>query len=181
VSDYGAIYNDTYRDEYHSDKYGGQQPSGGNFKRLKEHILSLSHADDWELAVKEWQLIGVFRSDPTSCPCGQRPIVELCWLRNRVTRHETYVGNVCVDRFLGIDARLIFAAIRRITDDIEKSLNDDAIVFFRERGLLTRWEYTFLEDTRLKRNLSGKQLDQRVRINKKVLAAIKRRGFRGPD
>ncbi len=36
-------------------------------------------------------------------------------------------------------------------------LNADAIVFFRERGLLTSWEYNFLQDTIAKRSLSPAQ------------------------
>jgi hypothetical protein len=60
-------------------------------------------------------------------------------------------------------------------------LNEDGIVFFHEKGLLNDREYRFLDDTRLKRKLSGKQLGWRLKINRKVLTAVKRRGFRGPD
>lgn len=59
-------------------------------------------------------------------------------------------GTRCVKRFLGLRSDLIFAAIKQIRKDITKSLKADAIVFFRERGLLTSWEYNFLQDTLVK-------------------------------
>jgi len=82
---------------------------------------------------------------------------------------------------LGFRSDLIFAAIRRIRKDITKSLNADAIAFFYEPKLLSEWEYDFLQSTKSMRNLSLKQASIRQRINEKVLAIIRRRGFRGSD
>jgi transcriptional regulator CtsR len=76
---------------------------------------------------------------------------------------------------------LIFAAIKRIRKDITKSLNADAVVFFNDRGLLTPWEYNFLQDTLARRVLSPAQSAARENINRKVLSAVSRRGFQGPD
>jgi hypothetical protein len=155
---------------------------GFNFKQLRDRILALSEASDWEVARKEWSLVAVHEADePQTCLCGHHPIIEICGISNRVTKTNTEVGNRCVRRFLGIRSDLIFAAIRKIQNDITKSLNTDAITFFRQRRLLTAWEYGFLQDTMRKRHLSEAQLASRQRINEKVLKAIKQSGFRGPD
>jgi hypothetical protein len=155
---------------------------GINFKQLRDGILALSEASDWEVARKEWSLVAVHEADePQTCLCGHYPIIEICGISNRMTKQNTEVGNRCVRRFLGIRSDLIFAGIRKIQKDITKSLNADAITFFRQRGLLTAWEYGFPQDTMRKRRLSEAQLVLRQRINEKVLQAIKRRGFRGPD
>ena len=98
-----------------------------------------------------------------------------------MTGRRTEVGNLCVKRFVGFRSDLVIAAIKRIRKTITKSLDADAIVFFNEGGLLTSWEYGFLQDTMSKRALSPAQSATRQKINEKVLATISRRGFRGPD
>jgi hypothetical protein len=153
---------------------------GYNFQQLKAHILPLSNAATWEVAVKEWSLTGIHEADePETCPCGHFPIIEICSIHNRVTGHSTEVGNICVKRFLGLRSDLIFAAIKRIRKDLEKSLNVDAVAFFHEQGLLNEWEYNFCQNTMRLRSLSSAQFAKRRDINRKVLAAIKIRGFRG--
>ncbi|MCH9053764.1 MAG: hypothetical protein IIA72_22385 [Proteobacteria bacterium] len=155
---------------------------GYNFKQLRERILALSEASAWELARKEWSLVDVYQADePETCLCGHFPIIEICEISNRVTKKKTEVGNRCVRRFLGFRSDLIFTAIKKIQKDVTKSLNADAIAFFKERGLLTTWEYGFLQNTMKKRKLSATQLASRKKINEKVVVAIGRRGFRGPD
>jgi len=155
---------------------------GFNFQQLKERILERSQATDWEVARKEWSLVGIHDADePETCLCGHFPIIEICHIKNRVTGHSTDVGNQCVKRFLGLRSDLIFNAIKRIRKDPTKSLNADAITYFFERRLLNDWEYEFLQDTMRKRNLSAGQMERRLRINQKVLAAVKRRGFQGPS
>ena len=151
-----------------------------NFRQLSRAILSMSKATDWETARKEWSLVNIIEAEtPETCLCGHYPIIEICEISNRLTGHRTEVGNVCVKRFLGVRSDLIFTALKRIRKDADKSLNADAITFFRERSLLTDWEYGFLQDTMRKRNLSPKQLATRRRINDKVLKAVSRRGFQG--
>lgn len=140
----------------------------------------MSQATDWETARKEWALVDIIEADePETCLCGHYPIMEICEIRNRVTGITAEVGNVCVKRFLGVRSDLIFTAVKKIRKDIEKSLNADSIAFFKQRGLLNDWEYGFLQDTMRKRNLSFKQMEARIKINRKVLAAISKRGFQG--
>jgi len=155
---------------------------GYNFERLKVAILKLSQARDWETARKEWSLKTIFEADePETCLCGHHPIIEICEITNRVTRKTADVGNVCVKRFLGLRSDLIFTALKRIRAEIDKSLNADAIAYFKEKGVLSDWEYGFLENTHRKRVLTTAQADTRRRINRKVLAAVQRRGFQGPS
>lgn len=154
---------------------------GHNFKQLKEAILALGSATDWEVARKEWSLVDIIEADePQTCECGHFPIVEICTIANRVTKHRAEIGNRCVKRFLGLRSDLIFAAIKRIRKDMDKSLNADAIVFFYERGVLNAWEYGFLNDTMNKRSLSGPQLAKRLTLNRRVIDAVAKRGFQGP-
>lgn len=154
---------------------------GYNFKQLKEAILKFSEAEDWETARKEWALVGIYETDEEqTCLCGHHPIIEICEIANSITNSRADVGNHCVKRFLGFRSDLIFNALKRIQKDPTKSLNADAIAFFRERGLLSAWEYEFLQDTMRLRSFSDKQLAQRQRINRKIIAAVARRGFQGP-
>ena len=155
---------------------------GYNFAQLREEILERSDADIWEVARKEWSVIDIWESDePESCLCGHYPIIEMCEIHNRITKEQVIVGNVCVKRFLGFRADLIFESIKRIKKDTTRSLNADAIAFFYSVKLLTNWEYGFLQDTIRKRKLSLAQLNKRSQINRKVLSAVRRRGFQGPD
>ncbi len=151
---------------------------GYNFQQLKAQILALSKAIDWQVAKKEWRLIEVSEADePETCLCGHFPIIELCTIFNETTGHTVDVGNVCVNRFLGLRSNLIFQSIKRIRKDINKSVMDDATAFFYARGVLDDWEYKFQQDTMRKRNLSERQGIYRRKINNKILASIRRRGL----
>ena len=152
---------------------------GHNFRLLKENILALSVAKfDWELAKKEWKLVGVHEADePETCLCGHTPIIEICVLANTVNGNRAEVGNRCVKRFLGLRSDLIFAGIKRVRADISKALNADATLYFYQQGALNSWEYGFQNSTMKKRVLTGKQLDTRISINRKALNFMARRGL----
>jgi hypothetical protein len=155
---------------------------GYNFIRLREAILARSHATDWETARKEWGLVTIFEADePETCLCGHHPIMEICEISNRLTKGHAEVGNCCVKRFLGLRSDLIFTGLKRIRKDIDKSLNADSITYFREKAVLNDWEYAFLQSTMRKKILSSAQAEKRRGINRKVLAAVARRGFQGPN
>src|SRR3712207_7040305 len=50
----------------------------------------------------EWDLVAVEISEEFDhCPCGQE-IKEHCYIRNRQNGNSTYVGNVCINRFIQI-------------------------------------------------------------------------------
>ena len=142
-----------------------------NFERLKAHILPLSAAQDFASAKFEWDLTAVEVSEEMdNCPCGQ-DIKEHCFITNRLTGYQTYVGNVCINRFMGISTGTLFAGLKRIAHDDSANANDDVIDYAYKMGyLFDAKELSFLRQTRLKRNLSVKQLEWKRKINRRILS-----------
>jgi len=91
-------------------------------------------------------------------------------LHNRLNGKDAIVGNVCVNKFLGIESNLIFGGLRRITEDPSKGLNGAATLHAFEKKWITEWEKNFSLDTNKKRKLSAKQETKREEINRRVLA-----------
>ncbi len=148
-----------------------------NFERLKAHILPLSKAKDFEQARKEWDLIGIEVSEEfDNCPCGKE-IKEHCYIRNRLNGSTTYVGNVCINRFIGISTGNLFEGLKRIIEDETANPNKDLIEHAFRFGYIFDNEYKFLMQTRLKRNLSPKQLEWKRKINVRIKnkAVVRRR------
>ncbi len=149
---------------------------GFNLANLKREILVRSQSDIWDAAKLEWNLASVFDADePQRCLCDHFPIVEVCVIRNQKTGQLAEVGNVCVTKFLGINADKIFGAIKRVKADIDRALNPEAIELFYELRVLNDWERTFYLDTwRKNAGLSVKQLATRQNVNRKVVANMAR-------
>jgi hypothetical protein len=146
---------------------------GYRFEQSRDAIVAQSVSDNWDQARPEWRVATVYDAEePKECLCGYSPIVEICVLRNQKNRGVAEVGNVCVKRFLGIDVGNVFAGLKRVSKDLDKALNADAIEFLHERDRLTDWEAKFYFDTWRKRDLSDSQLAARRRINTKVLAHL---------
>ncbi len=57
--------------------------------------------------------------EPESCPCGHENIKELCYIKNTINGNITFVGNVCVNKFVGIKTGNIFSGIKKIKADNE--------------------------------------------------------------
>lgn len=149
-----------------------------NFERLKAHILPLSHSQDFSTARHEWKLIGIEVSEEfDNCPCGQE-IKEHCYIENQLTGKRTYVGNVCINRFIGIDTGNLFDGLRRIAQDITANPNKDLINHAYNLGYIYEGEYKFLMQTRLKRNLSVRQIEWKKKINQRIInkTVVQRRG-----
>ncbi len=141
-----------------------------NLERLKAHILPLSRSKSFEVARTEWNLMHVEISDEfDSCPCGQT-IKEHCYIQNRLTGHRTYVGNVCINRFMGIDTGSLFDGLKRIASDPKSNANEAVVEYARKAGFLySDKEYDFLTSTRRKRLLSAAQLAWKGKINRRIL------------
>lgn len=140
-----------------------------SFERLKTHILSLSKSDAFSVAKAEWKLVGVqINYDFDNCPCGQR-IKELCFIQNQSNGKKTYVGNVCVNQFIGIETGGLFDGLRRIALDYSANANQDLINHAYNLGYIHESEYNFLVQTRLKRKLSSKQLAWKQKINLRII------------
>jgi hypothetical protein len=143
-----------------------------NFERLKAHILPLSESDYFDAARLEWDLVAVeISQEMDNCPCGQE-IKEHCYIQNRITGNKTYVGNVCINRFMGIDTGSLFDGLKRIAKDDAANANEAVIKYANERGFLFDKEYGFLMDTRLKKKPSRKQIDWKRKINRRIINQI---------
>ncbi|MBN8817436.1 MAG: hypothetical protein J0I80_01800 [Sphingomonas sp.] len=142
-----------------------------NFERLKAHILPLSMANDFESARQEWHLEAIEISEEWDhCPCGQE-IKEHCYIRNGVNGNSTYVGNVCINRFIKIDTGSLFEGLKRIAADETANANHDLIEYAYRMGyLFGENEYRFLRQTAYKRNLSSAQLDWKRKINRRIIS-----------
>lgn len=151
-----------------------------NFERLKEHILSLSESKDFDSARSEWKLTGFeFSEEFDNCPCGKE-IKEHCYIRNLRNHNQTYVGNICIKRFMDIDTGNLFDGLKRITLDKSANPNEDLIKHAYELGYIFEREYDFLMSTRRKRKLSEKQMEWKKKINKRIISktVVQRRSSR---
>lgn len=151
-----------------------------NLQRLVAHILPLSRGQTFEAARQEWVLEYVEVSDEfDSCPCGQ-DIKEHCYIRNLLTGNQTYVGNVCVNRFIGIDTGNLFEGLKRLKANPIANASHSVIDYAESRGFIYESESKFLRDTVLKRKLSAKQADWKKKINQRILAqtVVRRRTTR---
>lgn len=140
-----------------------------NFDNLTYHIVPLSVADDFESAKKEWKLVDVeLHEEFDNCPCGQK-IKELCYILNRLNQKKTYVGNVCINKFIGIETGNLFAGLKRIAKDELANANEDLIYHAHDLGYIYENEFKFLMSTKRKQNLSRKQLEWKRKINRRIL------------
>ncbi len=144
---------------------------GHSFESLKAHILSLSLSQHFEVARTEWSLVAVEISEEfDQCPCGQQ-IKEHCYIRNRLNGNETYVGNVCINRFIQIDTGSLFDGLRRIAADLTANANSDLVEHAYRMGyLFGENEYTFLKQTARKRKPSAAQTAWKVKINRRIVS-----------
>ncbi|HGV9341538.1 TPA: hypothetical protein ACNOH3_003244 [Enterobacter hormaechei] len=143
-----------------------------NFERLKEHILSLSVSKNFEVAKTEWSLHSIEVSEEMdSCPCGQ-DIKEHCYIENNQNGNTTYVGNVCINRFLNISTGTLFDGLKRIKKDIYANPNLALIEYANSKGYLFDKDYDFLIGTMKKRNLSDKQRQWKEKINNRILREV---------
>ena len=141
----------------------------GNFEKLREHILPLSNSQEFHTAKNEWKLVGIeIQENWGNCPCGQS-IKELCYIQNQLNGNKTYVGNVCVNQFLGIQTGNLFAGLKRIATDVTANANEDLVTHSYNLGYIYEREYKFLMDTKRKRKLSVKQQAWKEKINRRIV------------
>lgn len=147
---------------------------GYNFDKFKKAILDLSVSTDWDSAKAEWQLNMVYE-DPSdrSCECDHSPIHQICVIKNEKNSKIAEVGNVCVQKFLRIMSNRVFAVIRRLRWDLNKSLNPNALQLFEDRGIISPSErQDYLRYWRRRKNMSDAQRAQKLSINERVLAYV---------
>ena len=139
-------------------------------------ILELSESKSWHQARSEWTLAEVRHvDDPETCLCGHFPIIEICSIKNRLNGRVAEVGNICVKKFMGLPSHKIFDCLRRISKDVTKGLNGETVEYAYGKNLISDWEKDFSFNTGKKRVLSDKQAVVREKINRKIIAGIKRK------
>ncbi|WP_089162928.1 hypothetical protein [Caballeronia sordidicola] len=149
-----------------------------NFEQLRAHILPLSVSKDFDTARSEWVLVGVQISEEFDhCPCGKE-IKEHCHIQNRLNGNTAYVGNICINRFIGIETGNLFDGLKRIALNDASNANEDLISHAYKLGYIFEKEYKFLMQTKLKRKLSDKQAAWKKKINRRIInqTVVQRRG-----
>lgn len=147
--------------------------SSHNFKKLSAHIVGLSEADNFDDAKSEWKLDRVcFTKGLDRCPCGVK-IIEHCYLKNDKNGKTTWVGNVCVRKFMEIDAGKLFSALRNVRKNPSAKPNTALIEYAWKRGYLySKSEYEFLTSIHKKRKSSEKQVQWLRKINRRIIGTI---------
>lgn len=101
-----------------------------NFGNLKTHILPLSEERfNFNVAKIKWESdYIVFTMEFGQCSCSQRIKVH-CYMINKNNEKTTHVGNICVEKCMGIDARNIFNGLRKIRNNAEAPPNIDLMEY----------------------------------------------------
>lgn len=139
-------------------------------KEFKFLIINLSQGKKWVEARTEGEFHHIYEHPGKRCVCTNRPIYNVCVLKNKFNGRLFEVGVGCAKEGFGlVQGENLFAAAKRIRIDVSKSLGKDALDFCKSRGIINDYEYSFYENTGLMRNLSGKQDQLRKKINRKFL------------
>lgn len=145
-----------------------------NFEYLKNHILPLSeNKSDFNLAKTEWTLDHIYRTTHSGqCPCTKKGIIEHCYIRNTINGNMTFVGNVCVRKFMEIDTGKLFSGLKKLQDNEKAKPNRDLIEYAMQKGYLHGLnEYQFLKNIEMCRNLTEKQQRWLCFINRRIIQA----------
>jgi len=148
-----------------------------DFKKLAKTLVENSIASNFKEAIEEWDLKHIQKADNwNNCLCG-KDIKELCFIHNKKTDVEFIIGNECIKKIcpghplLG-KTNTIFDCLDRIRKDLTKAPNKALLLYAKNNNVLNDWEYKFTEDTRTKKKLTDKQINCRVKINKKLLELL---------
>lgn len=145
-----------------------------NFENLKNHILPLSENKiDFQEAKKEWKLHRIVKTEKFGkCPCSKE-IKEHCYIKNKHNGNITHVGNVCLRQFMDINTNILFSGLKRIQTNNKAKPNVSLIEYAKNMGYLYGDnEYKFLYSIKGKRELSEKQVQWLLFINRRILKAI---------
>ena len=146
-------------------------PQMRNQFKLLNRVLELSEADEWNEAIKEWEVIRVTEAqgeDFGECTCGHYPIKEIIQMFNSKNSNEIIVGNCCVKKFYKIkDYDKVFKAVKK------NKINRFMIDFAYKKGVMSDWNYGFLCDVWRKKKLSYKQAKIFDRLKEVVLSEFK--------
>jgi hypothetical protein len=139
---------------------------------LIQRIVDLSESTSWESAKQEWAVEYIYWcEEPEECLCGHFPINNICIIRNSKNGKTVQIGSCCVKKFLPFEKEdRIFQSIKKLKNDISKSMNLDALDYLLEKKRISQQSYKFYHDIYRKRKLSPKQKDYKESINRSFLA-----------
>lgn len=147
--------------------------TGYNFAQLQQEIFKRSQESaDWTLCKNEWGVHDIYKvGEEQTCLCGHHPIFQICQLQNEVTRDFADVGNVCVQKFIGLRSKRLFAALDRIAKDLRRSLNKEAIELYTHLRIIGAGEAEeYLSFYRRRKNVTDEQYEFKEAINSRILA-----------
>ena len=130
-----------------------------NEYKLTEAIIKRSEANNWSEARQEWYFLHCYyQEEPDTCLCGHFPINNICVIKNELNGRRAEVGNICVDKFMGIsDGTKIFTSLTGVKKGSRQSINDESLEYLYEHDLISDHEYSVYKSIRRKRILSDKQ------------------------
>ena len=165
-----------------------EQGHDSKFNILKERICALSVAkQEWRIACSEWDLENIYEHDNGECLCTHRPIRDHCVIRNRQNGEVTTVGNVCVSHFtedLRVLSRQAFGSLKRVRKNpSEVRANKGLLNLSIKRGIIGKVEgQRYIDKWNVGRTkLSDADLDDRGRLNQKILTAFSQPPTTCPD
>jgi len=151
----------------------GEGHDSHNFQKLLDVILPKSVAKTWEQAKSEWSFFGAIHDDAWGhCACEHR-IKERCFIQNKNTRDVVVIGNVCVDRFLGVSTTHILEMLRRMRTDKTLTLPIIIVNEMVKQNFIDVASRDFYSSVLASTTLSDKQFEWYMRINTTFLAAMR--------
>lgn len=137
-------------------------------------ILEKSRAKTWEEAKPEWEYIGseVVHGCIEECLCGQA-IVEICYIRNKITKEEVRIGNRCVNQFMAETevkekSERIFKTVKGLKNNALYSVPVDVVMLAYKEGLLDILDPVYYDQIKRKRKLNPKEEAIRKKVNQRV-------------
>lgn len=77
-----------------------QRPNSYTWKFIQEIIKRSPGASSFEEALLQWEVISIMKSNkPEDCLCSYKNIVNLNFVRNKITDEYIIVGSCCVEKF----------------------------------------------------------------------------------
>jgi len=137
---------------------------------LFNRIIENSKANKWQEAKKEWVLDHIYDAkEAQECLCGHYPIIEICVIRNKINNEHLMLGNCCIKRIFNMPTKRMFVSIKKVAADMQKSVNKDVIEYAHRKTWLNDWELSFYINIWRKRKLSEKQMNTKIKINRKLI------------
>ena len=136
-----------------------------NDKLLKERVVELSEATNWNLANTEWVLYDLYKEENGTCLCSKYPITKQCILVNHFNNNKITVGSSCVNKFFNINTEKYFKNIMEVEQDETVYMMPEILELLHKKKLINGWQLDFYLDIMKYKRLSEKQLIHKKKID----------------